>query len=155
MPEQLTAATLRQVLARIESRGVTAARTGLIGLADAIVKQAKTNASNGRHVYGTPTPARPGEGPARISGTLRNSITRTATVKQTGSWETKVGLRPGMTPSYPGRHRSRTPASQYGKYLETGLRNGTTYPFLKPATYLASVQAQVAFTAAFSSVNWL
>lgn len=154
MSEPLTGAALRRVLARIESRGIAAARTGLVGLGDAVVKQARTNASNGRHPYGTPTPARPGEGPAVISGTLRNSITRTPVVKAAGSWETKVGLRPGMTPSYPGRRRSRTPSSQYGKYLETGLRNGSTYPFLKPATYMASVQAQVVFRQAFASVNW-
>lgn len=154
MSDELTAAALRRILTRIESRGTAAARTGLIAVAEAMVRQAKTNASNGSHPYGTPTPARPGEGPARISGTLRNSITRTAVRKAAGSWETKVGLRPGMAPSYPGRHRTRTPSSVYGKYLETGLRNGATYPFLKPATYLVPIQAEVAFKATFASVNW-
>jgi hypothetical protein len=152
--EPFSASALTRILARIESRGVGAARTGLIGVGDAIVKQARTNASNGSHAYGTPTPARPGEGPARISGTLRNSITRTAVVKSAEGWETKVGIRPGQVPNYR-RGRHRTPSSQYGKYLETGLRNGSTYPFLKPATQMAAIQAAVVYRQVFSDVNWL
>jgi hypothetical protein len=45
-----------------------------------------------------------------------------------GGWETKVGTAVGFTPPY-----GRTRANKYGLFLETGLKNGATYPFLKPA----------------------
>jgi hypothetical protein len=147
---EFNAATMRAVLARIQSQGIAAARTGLIGLADAVVKQAKTNAGNGRHAWGTPTPARPGEGPAVISGTLRNSIIRTAVARDAAGWSTKVGMSPGRYPPYSGR----TPSSKYAFYLETGLRNGARYPFLGPATQMASIQAAVTFGQAFAAANW-
>jgi hypothetical protein len=146
---EFSGAAIRAVLAAVERQGIKAARAGLIGTADAVVKQAKINASNGRHAYGTPTPASPGQGPAVISGTLRDSIVRTAVIRAAYGWETKVGLRPGQVPPY--RRRGRTESSKYGLYLETGLKNGTTYPFLKPATQLASIQASVAFGRAFTA----
>lgn len=151
MPE-FTAAALNRVLAHISQQGRAASRTGLIGLADAVVKQAKLNASSGRHAYGTPTPARPGTGPAVISGTLRNSIDRTAVTLNAAGWEAKVGLVPGRTPPY--RKGRGTTSSKYGLFLETGLRNGATYPFLEPATRMAHIQAPVAFKRAFESVQW-
>ncbi|MDX3243663.1 hypothetical protein [Streptomyces sp. ME18-1-4] len=97
-------------------------------LALAIERQAKINASVGAHKRGTRTPASPGTGPAVISGTLRRSITHSPVVFTGGGWETKVGTGVGFTPPY-----GRTPASKYGFYLETGLKNGATYPFLRPA----------------------
>ena len=151
MPE-FSAAALRQILAHIESQGRAAARTGLIGLGDALAKQAKSNASNGSHPYGTPTPARPGAGPARISGTLRNSIVRTAVIRTAGGWEAKVGLAPGKSPPY--RKGRGATSSKYGLYLETGLKNGTTYPFLKPATQMARIQADIVFGRAFAEAKW-
>ncbi|MBB4893567.1 hypothetical protein FHS39_002598 [Streptomyces olivoverticillatus] len=105
-------------------------RTVLTRLAGAIERQAKVNASNGSHPYGTRTPARPGAGPAVISGTLRRSLTHTPVAWTGGGWETKVGTGGGAFPPY---GRGRTPSSRYGLYLETGLRNGSTYPFLRPA----------------------
>lgn len=45
-------------------------------------------------------------------------------------WTIRIGPGGGLYPPY-GRHRN--PSSKYGFYLETGLRNGTTYPFLRPA----------------------
>lgn len=103
-------------------------RTVITRLAQAIERQAKVNASAGAHKRGTPTPARPGAGPAVISGTLRRSLTHSPVLFTGGGWETKVGTGVGFTPSY-----GRTPANKYGFYLETGLKNGATYPFLKPA----------------------
>ncbi|MFI2078461.1 hypothetical protein [Streptomyces triculaminicus] len=100
----------------------------LTQLALAIERQAKINASTGAHKRGTPTPARPGTGPAVISGTLRRSITHSPVLPTGVGWETRVGTSAGFTPPY-----GRTPSSQYGLYLETGLRNGATYPFLTPA----------------------
>ncbi len=150
MPE-LTPGVLRQLLLRINSQGRAATRTGLIGLADAVAKQAKINASNGSHLYGTPTPASPGQGPAVISGTLRDSIARTAVILNAVGWEAKVGLVPGRTPTY---RRRGTTSSRYGLYLETGLRNGATYPFLEPATRMAAIQTDIAFGRSFAATQW-
>lgn len=151
MPE-FTPAALRLVLRRIEQQGRAAARTGLIDLSDAVVKQARTNASTGSHLYGTPTPARPGAGPAVISGTLRGSIDRTAVLLDGLGWSAKVGLVPGKTPPY--RKRGGTTSSKYGSYLEKGLKNGARYPFLEPATRLVPVQAEIAFKSAFAAAKW-
>lgn len=145
-------ASVRQLMSHIERQARAGARTGLIGLADAVARQAKTNASNGSHAYGTPTPARPGSGPARISGTLAGSIARTAVTANGAGWEAKVGLVPGRVPKY--RKGRGATSSKYGSYLETGLKNGTQYPFLKPATNLAHVQADVTFRRAFEIVVW-
>lgn len=74
--------------------------------------QAKLNAT-GIPVEGANNPA--GRGPRVRTGRLRSSIT----------W-------------HPGRDANGpyvdigTPVI-YGRYLETGLRNGATYPFLRPA----------------------
>ena len=58
-------------------QGETKGPRALTMLAGVIEKQAKINASAGAHRYGTPTPARPGTGPAVISGNLRRSLTHT------------------------------------------------------------------------------
>ncbi|MFD9564341.1 hypothetical protein [Streptomyces sp. NPDC059994] len=115
-------------MAEINREGQLKSRTVLTQLARAIERQAKINASVGAHKRGTPTPASPGTGPAVISGTLRRSITHSPIVPLAGGWETKVGTGVGINPPY-----GRTPASKYGLYLETGLKNGATYPFLQPA----------------------
>jgi hypothetical protein len=117
-----------RLFAEIERDGQVKARRVITQLALAIERQAKVNASTGAHRRGTPTPARPGTGPAVISGTLRRSLTHSPVVFNGAGWETKVGTAVGFTPPY-----GSTPSSKYGLYLETGLRNGTTYPFLKPA----------------------
>jgi hypothetical protein len=114
--------------AKLGEQGIARTPIALADLADAILKQAKVNAGNGSHAWGTPTPARPGEGPAQISGTLVRSLARTA-VNRTGTGaEVRVGTQPGMVPPY-----GRTPSSKYGSYLEAGLKNGARYPFLTTA----------------------
>ncbi|MEU4296339.1 hypothetical protein [Kitasatospora aureofaciens] len=117
-----------RLFVEIGAAGEAKAREALLKLGDAAVRQAQINASSGSHPRGTPTPARPGSGPAIVSGTLRRSIARTTPVRTAGGWELKVGTKPGQVPPY-----GRTPSSRYGLYLETGLRNGATYPFLGPA----------------------
>lgn len=153
MPE-VSAAAFRRLFAHLERTADTTVRSGLLAVAEAQVEQAKTNASNGSHPWGTPTPASPGSGPARISGTLVRSIVHTAVVPWGGGFETKVGLKPGQTPKYPRSKSSRTPSSKYGLYLETGLRNGATYPFLLPATHMFHIQADIAFRKTFSEAKW-
>jgi hypothetical protein len=110
-------------------------------------RQAKINASVGAHRRGTPTPARPGTGPAVISGTLRRSLTHGQPARTATGWQVKVGTGVGFTPSY-----GRTPANRYGYYLETGLRNGSTYPFLLPAAqFVMRIAAPQLYRAAFSA----
>ncbi|BFP50031.1 hypothetical protein KCMC57_63990 (plasmid) [Kitasatospora sp. CMC57] len=151
MPE-LTPAALRMILAKIERGARSGTRTGLVGVAKLIADQAKTNASSGSHAYGTPTPARPGSGPAQISGTLKSSITSTTPGPTGVGWEIRVGLAPGKSPPY--RKGRGATSSKYGSYLENGLKNGTKFPFLKPATNLVHIQADVAFRKAFQTVKW-
>jgi hypothetical protein len=117
-------------LAKLAEQGPIRARELLESLAEAVVEQAKGNTSNGQHAYGTPTPASPGSGPAMISGTLKDSIGHSEPIPNAMGWSLKVGPRPDCYPNY---GSGRTPADRYGYYLETGLRNGDTYPWLKPA----------------------
>lgn len=134
MPE-LRPGLFTALFAEIEAAGQAKARTALSRIADAVERQAKINAGSGAHSYGTPTPARPGSGPAIISGTLRRSLTHSPIVFTGVGWETKVGTGGGQFPPYGG---SRTPSSKYGMYLEKGmLRNGAAYPFLSPAVRFA------------------
>lgn len=135
MPE-LRPGIFSALFAEITAAGQAKARVALGQIADAVERQAKINASSGSHPYGTRTPARPGSGPAVISGTLRRSLTHSPLVFTGGGWETKVGTMAGQVPPY---GKGRTASSQYGLYLETGLRNGAVYPFLKPAAQFARI----------------
>src|SRR5689334_5637675 len=117
-------------MARITAEAAVRAQASANAIALAIERQAKINASSGEHKRGTPTPARPGSGPARISGTLVRSITAGDLMAIPGGWSIRVGLAAGLTPPY---GRRKTPANKYGMYLEKGmLRNGAAYPFLAP-----------------------
>lgn len=131
--------------------GDTRTQLALKPLAQAVERQARINASVGRHKYGTKTPARPGTGPAVISGNLKRSVGHTPVERTFDGWQTKVGPRLGFAPPY-GKHP--TPASVYGYYLETGLRNGSTYPWLKPAAEFAcKISAVTIFTKLYGA-NW-
>jgi hypothetical protein len=137
------------MFAKVVTESDSRTRLALEPLAQAVEKQARINASNGRHERGTPTPARPGEGPAQISGTLRRSVDHSPVVKDAGGWMTKVGPKRGLAPSY-----SSTESHEYGYYLETGLRNGARYPWLKPAAdYASKIAARVIFTERYGA-NW-
>lgn len=137
------------IFAKLSAEGEIRGRIALEPLANAVEKQAKINASSGRHAYGTPTPAHPGSGPAVISGNLRRSITHSPIVQVGTGWETKVGTGVGFTPPY-----GRTPANRYGFYLETGLRNGSKYPFLVPAFHFAVRIAAPTIYAAAYGTGW-
>lgn len=124
-------------------------------IALALEKQAKINASVGSHGYGTPTPARAGTGPAVISGTLRRSITHEPVrMLGPGHYQTRVGTGVGAYPSY-GSHSSRTPANKYGYYLEHGLKNGSTFPFLVPAfRHVTTTGASAIYRAIYDAARW-
>ena len=128
-------------------------RIALTPLADAIVRQAKINASNGSHKWGTKTPASPGTGPAKISSTLNRSIDRSVVTRQSFGWFCQVGMRAGTYPGYPGGWRK--PASKYAYILEvTGCRNGARYPFLYYAfEWGANTQADIIYRQMYGS-NW-
>lgn len=132
MATELRPGVFGAVFSRLAIEGNTRSKLALRPLALALEKQAKINASVGTHPYGTPTPAMPGTGPAVISGNLRRSITHTPIVLGPEGWETKVGTAVGFYPPYPDSSK-RVPANKYGYFLEFGLRNGATYPFLIPA----------------------
>lgn len=137
-----------RLFAEINAAQELKTRKVLQALALVTERQAKVNASVGAHRRGTPTPARPGTGPAVISGTLRRSITHTAVARVGTGWEVRVGTGVGFTPPY-----GKTPANQYGLILErTGLHNGATYPFLLPAAQFAMrVAAPALYRAAFGA----
>ena len=142
--------TFAKIFVKLDEETKLRCKVALTSLALVVEKQAKINASSGAHKYGTPTPARPGTGPAVISGTLRRAITHTP-VKSTGSeFFCYVGMAVGSYPKYPGI-TSRTPANKYAMYLEkTGLRNGMRYPFLIPAFKFAmGVPARLIYQEAF------
>lgn len=134
--------------AEVQLRG----RIALTPLADAIKKQAKINASNGSHIYGTKTPATPGTGPARISSALYKSIDRSLVTRESFGWFCQVGTAAGV---YPSSYKSKKASSQYGRILElTGCRNGALYPFLYYAfEWGVTTQADILYTAAYGS-NW-
>lgn len=112
-------------------------RIALTEVADAIKRQAKINASSGKHAFGTPTPATPGTGPAIISRTLVNSLDRTAVTHQVFGYLCQIGTAANRTPSYPVGRKEKT-SSKYGYILEViGCRNGALYPFLYPAAKFA------------------
>lgn len=146
MPE-LRPGEFTAIFAKLSAEGVVRGRLALEPLANAVEKQARINASSGRHDRGTPTLARPGSGPAVISGTLRRSITHSPIVQVGTGWETRVGTGVGQTPPY-----GRTPANKYGLYLETGLKNGAVYPFLGPAFHFAvKIAAPSIYTKAYGA----
>lgn len=159
MSSELRSGVLSALFTRmaVEAQAKIPAAMSVIGTA--VERQAKINASTGSHPYGTPTPARPGTGPARISGTLVRSITHTEPALDFLGWSMKVGTATGLYPTYrtlSGRTvKSKTPANKYGLYLEKSLlRNGVGYPFLGPAAGFAARQvAALAFQKVFG-VPW-
>ena len=151
MASELHRGTFTKIFVQLDAETKLRARAALTELALVVEKQAKVNARNGAHQYGTPTPARPGTGPAVISGTLRRTITHTPVKFLGGTFETKVGMGKGFYPRYPGV-TSTTPSSKYAYYLETGLRNGDKYPFLGPAFKFAiRIPAKIIYNEAFGT----
>jgi hypothetical protein len=158
--QELEPGVFAVAFARLSADGVRATGKALTVLAYVVEKQAKINVSTGSHRYGTPTPASPGAGPAVVSGNLRRSVTHERVARDAGgTWVTRVGPARGFFPPYPHRGRGggapkRTSADRYGYFLETGLRNGAKYPWLKPAAEFAGRTAAPAVIAAFAAGTW-
>lgn len=152
MATELRPGTFSMIFLKMDAQMKIRARKALTELALVIEKQAKVNARNGSHKYGTKTPAMPDQGPAVISGTLRRSITHTP-VKRVGiDFECKVGMAPGFFPNYGNK---TTSSSKYAYYLENKmLKGGIGYPFLLPAyKFGTGVPARLIYNKAFGS-NW-
>jgi len=144
------------MFAKFDANMVIANRIALSGVADAIVKQARINASNGSHAYGTPTPASAGTGPAKISGTLYKSIDRSSITREPFGWYCRVGMNAGFVPWYAASWTSPKTSSQYARILEIeGCRNGATYPFLySAAEFVFEIAAYSIYDRIYGSGRW-
>lgn len=150
MASELKPGVFTKIMADLRIQGEVKVPPLLTTVALLIEKQAKINASSGSHQRGTHTPARPGSGPAVISGTLRRSITHSPPHPiGAGHWECKVGTGVGFYAPH-----SHTASSRYGLYLETGLRNGSTYPFLRPAYEFVLRSVPAICVARFGPGTW-
>jgi hypothetical protein len=149
MASELKPGAFLKLFAELDAEATRRSVKTLTELALTVEKQAKINASNGAHKYGTPTPARPGEGPAVISGNLRRAITHTSVRTTATGFEVMVGTAVG----FPSTYGSKTPAGKYGYYLEVkGLVNGAKYPFLQPAfKFTMGVPAQLIYAKNFGT----
>lgn len=150
---ELTPEILALVLGEKRLAVGAANRSALAAVARTVENDAKTSLTQSTHPYkawGPRTTASPGGPPALVSGTLRRSVTHTPVVLDPVGLMTRVGTGVGFYPWY---GKGRTPSSLYGKYLETGLRNGTTYPWLKPsATRVMATQAAEIWRSYFRGV---
>jgi hypothetical protein len=148
---ELGPGVIRDILARVVTESEQMTRRGLTEAAQLLEREAKQNVmKGGTHKHGTKTPASPGGFPALISGTLRRSITHSPVRSAAFGWETRVGTASGFYPPY---GKNRTQSAQYGRYLETGLRNGAKYPWLLPAFHTV-VPQMVAINAKFLQGPW-
>lgn len=147
---ELAPGMISALFARLGLEAHAAVAEAMAPLALAVERQAKINASSGEHALRTRTPASPGSGPARISGTLVRSITHSEVTPTVSGWEVKVGTASGLYAYY----NRRTPSSKYGYYLETGIRNGAKYPWLAPAVHMVSeISIYAVFAAAFAKLS--
>lgn len=159
MATQIRPGVFADLFAQVTRAAAEKTRKTMTAVALVAETQAKINASTGAHRYGTPTPASPGAGPAVVSGTLRRSITHQPVIATADGFAALVGAAPGFYPPYPKHSRGggppkRTMSSRYGYYLETGLRNGATYPWLEPACRHAMGTPAVTLFAQAFSTGW-
>lgn len=129
MATEIKPGVFTSLFLQIDAQAEAKSQLALTRLAIEVEHRAQSDLSRLSHRYGTKTPASPGGPPAKISGNLARSVTHTMVARDGVGWSTRVGTRPGLYPWY----SHRTPANLYGRYLETGLRNGSTYPWLVPA----------------------
>lgn len=150
MAAELRPGLFVELFERVAQQAQARAGAALTVTAAAVAHQAQTNASVGSHVYGTPTPASPGTGPAIISQTLVNSVAFSPARPAALGWSARVGARSGMYPAYRGR-RQKTQSSDYGRYLENNMRYGPPFPWLVPAGHIGHIAGPVAFRRAFAA----
>jgi hypothetical protein len=138
-------ATFTRLAARSQVTGAAA----MTSLALAIERQAKLDLGRSSHPRGTKTTASRGGPPALVSGTLRRAVTHSRPAVTAAGVEVRVGVAAGVYPPYPKRG-TRTPASKYGLYLETGH-----YPWLVPAFHKVTGAGGVAQIARYFRDDWV
>lgn len=148
---EIRSGALAPLFERLAAEALARTTAGVVATANAVERQAKMNASNGRHPYRTATPS-PGdpEGPAIISATLVDSIVHTQPVVGLLGVEVQVGMSPGHFPYY---RPKGPPSSRYAYYLEvTGAgKSRHRFPFLVPALHMAGhIAVYTAFRQAFA-----
>lgn len=116
-------AALRAMPARQDA----AAQRAVTKSAHLLERNIKLQLSQKSHAPGTPTPSRPGEPPALITGHLRRSVTVRGPSKTTRGWEARVG-----------------PTAEYGEIQERGGRTGRGHratlparPYVRPGVHLS------------------
>ena len=110
---------------------ISASQYGVNQVAATVMAQAKVNSvMGGTHPAGTKTPATPGRGPARISGTLQRSITAFPH-QGFGNYSVEVG-----------------PTVVYARKVELGWSSGVNYPYMIPAGLAVAPKANDIFTQA-------
>ena len=159
MSDLLRPGLLRHGIEHVTRTGLARNREALAALALVVERRAKKEAgAGGAHAPHTPTPATPGRGPAVVSGDLRRSITHTEPAPRGIGWTCRVG--PASTPHrvYGGKRRASrargTTSGVIGKALETGLRGGHKYPFLKPAADEAGAAVVTTWAGVFRRSGW-
>jgi hypothetical protein len=136
----------------------------------------------GTHRAGTKTPASPGSGPALITGQLRRSISHAEVVGPAGVFAVRIGPADtardyqnrgkgaharraasslGFALSGTGKRgtslrsgHSGTTNGRVGLALETGLRNGTKYPFLYKAFKQGITTKEAIWREGFDRGSW-
>jgi hypothetical protein len=128
---ELRPGVFTELMATLAARVELMVAAGVAAGAEEIRDDAR-NSFIGQHPLGTPSPARQGGPPSRISRTLDESLTWTPPLRSPIGWVSLIGAEPGHYPSY---GHGRTDSATYGYYMEMGLsgKRHASYPFLRPA----------------------
>lgn len=121
---------IRDLMATLAARTEVIVAAAVAAGAEEIRDDAR-NSFIGEHPLGTPSPARQGGPPSRISHTLDESLTWTVPIRGPLGWTSHIGAEPGHYSYY----NHRTDSATYGYYMEMGLsgKRHASYPFLRPA----------------------
>lgn len=142
MAEEWRPGVIPRKLALVTAEGNRRSDEALLVTAISVENEVKVALlRSGTHVAGTPTPASPGNPPALVSGQLRRSISHTVLK---GLAVTTVRIGPAETTRLPySKKGSRSLThrvggaggtitnGKLGLILETGVRGGHRYPFMK------------------------
>lgn len=131
MSEPISA--LPRALRELGASGVEVSGTINLRLAEATEMRAKQKLNAQSHSYGTPTTARSGGPPAKISGDLMRSVTHEPTgpaaMLRVGPADTPHRRYPPKTQSRGGMRKPTADSGHIGQYLEEDLG----YPWLGPS----------------------
>jgi hypothetical protein len=130
MTQPLRPGVFTEMFAKLSERAEAVMHAGLEGVAEAIEEEVRSSFV-GKHALGTPTPARRGGPPSRISETLEDSLGHSDPEHDITGMHIRVGVFDGHYPPYSDRVDSAT----YGHYLEVegAGKSHVRYPFLVPA----------------------